>query len=713
MESEELPNYLPPATVEWAIEHADLLDLVAADVLAHGEWPEIAAMTKRLAAAGMPTAVRDIFWQMPKPFGWIDSSSEQIRLSLFGLRFARPARPLLEGYVGVLRLAVERFPEEGEASRIRRADLDGLVEPNLIDVLAMILRNDSPFLGGFGGDDDEWFAPVDDRVVHYWDARSVDDYLRIRAEELARNLQFGYPYRVQPDAEEPVVEVGGGDVRDDYPTDDASEQLGDELGVVEGEHEWRIGEQLDRGGMGVVFEAASGDRLGVVKLVPKDPGAERELLFVNPDGVKNLVPIWDQGEWNGYWFIVMPRADCSLAAYLDEHGAFSTSDAIDVLLDVADALVGLDGQIVHRDLKPGNVLLLDGHWCLADFGIARYAEATTATETHKWAMTPPYAAPEQWRHERATSATDIYAVGVIAYELLTGARPFQGPGQDDFREQHLYEQPPAISGAPSTLVALVSDCLSKSAGARPSAQTLRDRLERAARPVASRGLASLQNANRIEAERKSKAAIEGSRQMTADEQRAALLTDAKRSYGDISDALYQAIVGEASSAQAKRDPDVGSWQISLGRAQIQMTQMKRPDAWSPTGLFDLVAVGTVAVSFSRDPSGYQGRAHSLWFADALVEGSYQWFETGFTLMALMHEIPAYEPFPLDGGEDAVHALQPITHTHRVAYPFTPLAVGDLEDFIDRWAEWFGAASQGQLQRISGGGANPEGSWRRG
>ena len=130
-----------------------------------------------------------------------------------------------------------------------------------------------------------------------------------------------------------------------------------------------------------MFEAEASDPPAVVKLVPKAPGAERELLFANPDGVPNVVPIWDKGEWNGYWFIVMPRAECSLAAYLAEHGALSAEEALSVLTDIADALVGLDGQVVHRDLKPDNILLSGGRWCLADFGIARYAEATTAAET--------------------------------------------------------------------------------------------------------------------------------------------------------------------------------------------------------------------------------------------------------------------------------------------------------------------------------------------
>jgi serine/threonine-protein kinase len=63
-------------------------------------------------------------------------------------------------------------------------------------------------------------------------------------------------------------------------------------------------------------------------------------------------------------------------------------------------------------LKPDNGLLLGEHWCLADFGISRCAEATTAPDTRKYSMTWDYAATEQWRHERATSAMDVYALGV-------------------------------------------------------------------------------------------------------------------------------------------------------------------------------------------------------------------------------------------------------------------------------------------------------------
>ena len=66
---------------------------------------------------------------------------------------------------------------------------------------------------------------------------------------------------------------------------------------------------------------------------------------------------------------------------------------------------------------------MDNRWCLADFGISRFADATTAPDTRKFSKTPAYAAPEQWRDERATSATDV-CLRIIAYELVTGRRPF-------------------------------------------------------------------------------------------------------------------------------------------------------------------------------------------------------------------------------------------------------------------------------------------------
>ena len=117
--------------------------------------------------------------------------------------------------------------------------------------------------------------------------------------------------------------------------------------------------------------------------------------------------------------------------------------------DIAATLADLDGRVVHRDLKPENVLLLDGRWCLADFGISRYAEATTAPDTRKYSMS---AFRMRHRNSGASSGlstpADVYAFGIMAYELLSGSLPFAGP---DFRDQHLNGVPPPLTAAPACL----------------------------------------------------------------------------------------------------------------------------------------------------------------------------------------------------------------------------------------------------------------------
>ena len=173
---------------------------------------------------------------------------------------------------------------------------------------------------------------------------------------------------------------------------------------------WRVGELLGGGGFGQVWSAASDEyeREGALKLVPKAPGADRELLFEELQNARNVVPIIDSGEYGDYWVLVMPRADRSLRQHLAASGnRLDLAGGLAVLRDLCDALVDLEGRVVHRDLKPENVLELDGKWCLADFGISRYADAATATHTRMGAWSAPYAAPERWRFERADSAADV------------------------------------------------------------------------------------------------------------------------------------------------------------------------------------------------------------------------------------------------------------------------------------------------------------------
>ena len=253
---------------------------------------------------------------------------------------------------------------------------------------------------------------------------------------------------------------------------------------------WHIEKILGAGGFATVYLARSDDgEPAVVKLIPKDPGAERELLFDDLAGAPNVLPILDQGEWGTYWVLVMPRADKSLRDHLRENIEYLTvEDTVKVLADVVEALVTLENRVVHRDIKPDNILLYNGMWCLADFGISQYAEATTAPDTRKYAMTNAYAAPEQWRGERATSATDVYSLGVVAYEALAGRRPFIGPEQHDYRRQHLEDRPEPIAKVPPTLQSLIDACLSKAPQARPRPHDMFKATKRESAAIFGRGL---------------------------------------------------------------------------------------------------------------------------------------------------------------------------------------------------------------------------------
>ena len=249
--------------------------------------------------------------------------------------------------------------------------------------------------------------------------------------------------------------------------------------IVRLAQEWQLISKLKSGGFATVYRTRSENiEDAILKLIPKRPGASRELLFENLTGLPNILPIIETGEWGDYWVIVMPRTDKSLRDYLDESGGRLESDkAIAVLVDILTALAALQDRVVHRDLKPENILYWQGHWCLADFGIARYVLATTSSETWKYAWTWAYAAPEQWRGERTTSATDIYATGIIAYELITGEGPFNGPAEHDYREQHLHQEAAPLTGSPPLLATLVAECLFKTSNARPTAKHVLSRLQ--------------------------------------------------------------------------------------------------------------------------------------------------------------------------------------------------------------------------------------------
>ena len=482
--------------------------------------------------------------------------------------------------------------------------------------------------------------------------------------------------------------------------------------AIDLQQKWRLGDQLGAGGFADVYRARSGNGTSaVVKLVRKLPGTHRELLFVDLDDVPNVVPIIDWGQLDDYWVLVMPEAEKSLRDHLVlVKDRLDASDAVPVLIDVAQALVAIESCVVHRDIKPENILLLDGRWCLADFGIARYTEATTAPDTLKYSMSRAYAAPEQWRGERASSATDVYALGVVAYELLAGRLPFQGV---DLRQQHLEETPETISGIPDRLRSLVNECLYKGPEARPRPQNLLARLQ-GSMQAASAAASRLQQANALAVQRKAEDERQQSAAQVEAERRRTLRAAAEQSLETTLALLHQQIADNAPAVRVASSPP-RSWALNDATLRMGTITVAVPKPNERMQLpFDVVAHTSISLSVPRDRYGYTGRSHSLWYCDAQHEGGFRWYETAFMITFGGSERRGFAPFDMHPGDpDAMLALSPVMHTHQVAWPFTPIDQGDEDAFIERWMGWIGEAAQSQMRRPSTlPEVNPQGSWRR-
>jgi hypothetical protein len=201
---------------------------------------------------------------------------------------------------------------------------------------------------------------------------------------------------------------------------------------------YRLGASLGAGGMATVVAARDLrlERPVAVKLVPVsgiDPAGRARFVrearssagFSHP----NAVAVYDAGEADGYLYLVMELVDGpSLATRLAERGRLDVAEAVPIVNAVLAALGAAHAEgIVHRDVKPGNILLGRGGAKLADFGIAKRLDdvAGDLTGTGQFVGTPKYLAPEQVMGRPATPASDLYAAGVVLYEMLAGRPPYE------------------------------------------------------------------------------------------------------------------------------------------------------------------------------------------------------------------------------------------------------------------------------------------------
>jgi len=162
----------------------------------------------------------------------------------------------------------------------------------------------------------------------------------------------------------------------------------------------------------------------------------------------NIVPVFDIGEGNGLYFLVMqfiPGED--LAHYLKRQGRLTLAQAANTVAQVTEALACAEAKrIVHRDLKPANMLLDEnGRIKLLDFGISRIADISDGLTRPGESMgTPYYMSPEQIRGETCDIRSDLYSLGVVFFELLTGKRPFDMESTVGIQMAHLNTAPPSL-----------------------------------------------------------------------------------------------------------------------------------------------------------------------------------------------------------------------------------------------------------------------------
>ncbi len=283
-----------------------------------------------------------------------------------------------------------------------------------------------------------------------------------------------------------------------------------------------IDRQLARGGMGAVF-VAKHPRLGrevAVKFLDAEISARVELSqrFLSEAQVTaslnhpNIVDILDFGELEGRLYYVMELLrGQSLAAHMEEHGRFSLSDTFDIIRQICNALEAAHGAgVVHRDLKPANIIVLEGSPVrikLVDFGVAKLMTTNEGhTRNGQVLGTPSHMAPEQamGNIQLITPQTDLYSLGVIAFEMLTGAPPFEHESEFMLMIMHVRDPVPSIrervGSIPESVADLIEGCLAKSPKDRPrSAQYLGEQLRSALEeaPALNQGLDDLQVPTRL------------------------------------------------------------------------------------------------------------------------------------------------------------------------------------------------------------------------
>ena len=243
---------------------------------------------------------------------------------------------------------------------------------------------------------------------------------------------------------------------------------------------YQIIKSIGEGGMANVYLAYDTilDRDVAVKVLRGDLSNDekfvrrfqREALNASSLSHPNIVEVYDVGDDNGQYFIVMEYIEGkNLKDLLKKRGKLTTSEVVDIMSQIADGLsVAHDSYIIHRDIKPQNIMILEnGLVKITDFGIAMAMNATQLTQTNSVMGSVHYLPPEQASGKGSTLKSDIYSMGILMYELLTGKLPYRGDNAVEIALKHLKEPLPSIRDELPDLPQSVENIILKSAAKNP------------------------------------------------------------------------------------------------------------------------------------------------------------------------------------------------------------------------------------------------------
>jgi eukaryotic-like serine/threonine-protein kinase len=250
---------------------------------------------------------------------------------------------------------------------------------------------------------------------------------------------------------------------------------------------YQLEEFVDEGGMGVVYQARDSENQSIVAvkiLAPRfltlQGQAETYLKLFKQEAEiaqklkhSNIVSIYDSGIENGTAFIVMEWLNgCTLGEELIRSGPLSLVRAAFILRQVCAALDAAHHQkIIHLDLKPNNIFLINEgspneHVKVIDFGLARIMQSTLGTTISRVVGTPFYMAPEIFTN-KASRLSDIYSLGVVTYEILTGLRPFSQSNIYALVNQHIEQPAPSVRTVNPAIPELVDELIQRAMSKHP------------------------------------------------------------------------------------------------------------------------------------------------------------------------------------------------------------------------------------------------------